>query len=400
MRVLGRYFLYFVALIIVTAGATWWSIGPVWRTFLSNPPTNTDVLFWTQSQRDSGFALADQIPTIETHKIAAGEKVRDLPQGAPLQIDIDLDAYMASQNSAAVIVLHKGKVRVERYGLHQNKNSKWTSFSVAKSMTSTLVGAAIKDGFIDSLEDKVSKYVNGLKGSAYDDVSIRQLLTMTSGVDWVEDYSDPQSDVALFRSVTPVAGEAAIVTYLKKLGRAHEPGAVFNYSTGETNLVGILIEAATGVQLAEYLSEKVWRPYGMQQDASWVVSGTGEAISGCCIQAAALDYARFGQFMLENGIFDDKSIVPENWVAEATRLQVTFDNAQNGYGYQWWVNGQNTYLARGIFGQGIFIDPSRELIIAVNSSWVDASGQQTNQDAQRTEFYEKVQKAIDDEAGQ
>jgi CubicO group peptidase (beta-lactamase class C family) len=397
MKRIGKFLLYLFAGLIILAAAGWWAIGPVWRTFLSNPPTNTDVLFWTQGQRDSGFALADQIPTIQTLKIKAGDKVRELEIGEPLNLAIDVGAYMGSQNSAAVIVIHKGKIRLEKYGLHQDVNSKWTSFSVAKSMTSTLVGAAIKDGYIKSISDKVSDYVDGLKGSAYDDVSIEQLLTMTSGVQWNEDYADPNSDVAMFRNVTPEPGETAIVAYLKKLPRAHQPGTVFNYSTGETNLVGILVEAATGISLADYLSQKVWQPFGMQQDASWVVSSTGEPISGCCVQAAPRDYARLGLFMLENGMTMEGQVVPENWVADATSKQVEFAGGTKGYGYQWWVEDDQAFMAKGIFGQGIFVDPSRELVIAVNSSWQDAQGRAANQYAERTAFFERVRQAIDAE---
>jgi hypothetical protein len=189
---------------LVAAGAiTWVAIGPQWRMFLSNPPSDDRVLQWTQSQRDSGFALSDKLPIINAVRIEGGSNVRSLPQGEPLQLDLDLDAYMESQNSAALVVLHNGQVRLERYGLHQDRNARWTSFSVAKSLTSTLVGAAIKDGHIGGLEDKVSDYVIALKGSAYDDVNIRQLLTMTSGVQWNEDYQDPQSDVAMFNEAEP-----------------------------------------------------------------------------------------------------------------------------------------------------------------------------------------------------
>lgn len=397
MKRIGKFLLYLFAGLIILGAAGWWAIGPVWRTFLSNPPTNTDVLFWTQSQRDSGFALADQIPTIQTLKIKAGDKVRELEIGDALDLAIDVDAYMASQNSAAVIVIHKGKIRLEKYGLHQDVNSKWTSFSVAKSMTSTLVGAAIKDGYIKSLSDKVSDYVDGLKGSAYDDVSIEQLLTMTSGVQWNEDYADPNSDVAMFRNVTPDPGETAIVAYLKKLPRAHQPGTVFNYSTGETNLVGILVEAATGISLADYLSQKVWQPFGMQQDASWVVSSTGEPISGCCVQAAPRDYARMGLFMLEGGMTIEGQAVPEDWVANATSKQVVFADGDKGYGYQWWIEDDQAFMAKGIFGQGIFVDPSRELVIVVNSSWDDASGRARNQNSERALFFERVRQAVDAE---
>ncbi|MEM9331949.1 MAG: serine hydrolase [Pseudomonadota bacterium] len=387
---------YVIALLITTGIIIWYAIGPQWRTFLANPPLDDRVLQWTQSQRDTGFALSDKLPIINTVRIENGEQIRSLPQGDPLVLDLDIEAYMKSQNSAAVIVVHNGLIRLERYGLHQNRDQRWTSFSVAKSVTSTLVGAAIKDGYIKSLEDKVSGYVTALQGSAYDNVSIRQLLTMTSGVGWNEDYQDPLSDVALFNETTPEPGETALLSYLKRLQRAHPAGTVFNYSTGETNLVGVLVASATGKSLADYLSEKIWKPYGMQQFATWVTSKSGEEISGCCIQAAALDYARFGQFMLDGGVAKGQSILPEGWIEEATRLQVNVGReGVRDYGYQWWTLKNGAYMAGGIFGQAIFIDPARALVIVTHSSWDDARGVIAGQTTERYQFFEAVQAAID-----
>lgn len=398
MKKILRFAVYTVAGLAVIAALAWWAIGPTWRTFLSDPPSDTDVLFWTQSQRDTGFALSDQLPIVDTAKIEAGNKPYELTVGEDLNLSTDLAAYMESQNSAAVVVLHKGEIRLEEYRLNQNTKKRWTSFSVAKSVTSTLVGTAIEDGHINSLDDFVSDYVEGLKGSAYDDVTIEQLLTMTSGVDWDEDYDDPNSDVAVFSAVEPVEGEPSIVTYLKKLPRAHPPGAEFNYSTGETNLVGILVEASTQKTLAEYLSEKIWRPYGMEQKGSWVISKTGEAISGCCIQATARDYARIGQFMLDGGVIDDASILPDGWIEAATTTRrILPDDEVRNYGYQWWTLDEGAYMAIGIFGQGIFIDPKRELVLVTHSSWVDARGNAAGQKQERYAFFDAVRAAVDAE---
>ena len=389
---------YSAAILVVVGATTWASIGPQWRMFLSNPPLDDRVLQWTQSQRDSGFALSDKLPIINSVRIEAGGDVSPLPQGQELALNLDVGAYMKSQNSAALVVLHKGRIRLERYGLHQARDKRWTSFSVAKSLTSTLVGAAVKDGHIESLDDKVSRYVTALKGSAYDDVSIRQLLTMTSGVRWNEDYEDPQSDVALFNVTEPDPGETALVSYLKKLPRAHPAGTTFNYSTGETNLVGVLVASAVGKQVSQYLSEKVWKPYGMQQFATWVTSKSGEEISGCCIQAAALDYARFGQFILEGGKANGKPVVPDGWIEAATNVQIKVGReGVRDYGYQWWTLDAGTYMAGGIFGQDIFVDPARELVIVTHSSWDDARGVSADQTMERYGFFDAVQAAIDAE---
>ena len=216
---------------------------------------------------------------------------------------------------------------------------------------------------------------------------------MSSGMQWNEDYEDPESDVAVFVDHVAEDGGSNLVSYMRKLPRAHPPGEVWNYSTGETNLIGILISEATGKTLAEYLSEKIWQPYGMQQHASWLLNDDGTEISGCCIQAAARDFARYGLFMLEGGVVNGKRIVPEGWVADATSNQVKSEvYRREGYGYQWWINEDGMYEAGGIFGQGIFIDPKRNLVIANNSSWGSAMGH--DEFEARTKFYRDVSRLI------
>ncbi|MEN9856644.1 MAG: hypothetical protein RLZZ157_1770, partial [Pseudomonadota bacterium] len=277
-------------------GAGYLSLDKETRGVVKALPTNRDVLFWSIPQRDAAFRALDRLPMLaKANTIKASTTPRALPAGAPINIP-DLDAYMADQRISGLIIIQDGKVRLERYGLGFDGEGRWTSFSVAKSFTSTLVGAAIKDGYIKSLEDKVSLYIDGLKGSAYDDVTIRQLLTMTSGVKWNEDYEDANSDVAKFNNAKPDAGLDATVSYMRKLPRAHPPGQVWSYNTGETNLIGVLVTSATGKSLASYLSEKIWQPYGMAHDATWLLNSTGGEIGGCCVQAATSDYARMGQF--------------------------------------------------------------------------------------------------------
>ena len=385
---------YGLGLVALVAAVFWWAIGSDWRRLILNAPTDSDVLFWSQDQRDAGFRMLDRVWfMVDTRKIETADNVRELPVGEPLEFDFDIDAYFESQRHSALVILHNGKIRYERYGLGFHDSGRWTSFSVAKSFTSTLVGAAIVDGYIDSLDDPVSKYVNGLQGSAYDDVTVRQLLTMSSGVKWNEDYEDPESDVAVFVDHVAEDGGSNLVSYMRKLPRAHPPGEVWNYSTGETNLIGILISEATGKTLAEYLSEKIWQPYGMQQHASWLLNDDGTEISGCCIQAAARDFARYGLFMLEGGVVNGKRIVPEGWVADATSNQVKSEvYRREGYGYQWWINEDGMYEAGGIFGQGIFIDPKRNLVIANNSSWGSAMGH--DEFEARTKFYRDVSRLI------
>ncbi len=379
-------------------GAGWLSLDKETRGFLAAFPTNRDVLFWKQSQRDAAFRALDRLPFLAKHRVVpAGTSPSPLPPGPPLALPLDVDAFMQGQRSAALLVLHGGKVRLERYGLGFDAAGRWTSFSVAKSLTSTLVGAAVRDGHIKSMDDKVSDYIAEMKGSAYDDVSIRQLLTMTSGIRWNEDYADPQSDVARFNNHQPEEGVDALVSYLRQLPRAAPAGTRWLYSTGETNLVGILVTRATKKPLSAYLSEKIWVPAGMEQQATWILSKTGQEISGCCIQAATRDFARFGQFILGGAQVNGQGILPDDWLPQATTARTGINVPGRGYGYQWWTYDDGSFAARGIFGQGIFIDPRRQLVIATNANWGGSATDPVASPA-REAFYKAVQKAVDDEA--
>ncbi|MEI7537569.1 MAG: serine hydrolase [Comamonadaceae bacterium] len=387
------------ALIALAAAGTtgWFSLDKETRGLLAALPTNRDLLFWSQSQRDAAFRALDRLSVLaEWRVVAAGSAPSPMPPGPPLKLPMDVNAYMAGQRSAALLVLHDGKLRLERYGLDFDSSGRWTSFSVAKSITSTLVGAAIRDGYIKSMDEKVSDYIPQMKGSAYDDVSIRQLLTMTSGVKWNEDYADPNSDVAKFNNHKPEEGVDALVSYMRKLPREVPAGTRWLYSTGETNLVGVLLNQATKKPLSTYLSEKIWIPVGMEQQATWILSKTGQEISGCCIQAASRDFARFGQFILNGATVNGQTILPEGWLSEATTARTSIGQPDRGYGYLWWTYADGTFTARGIFGQGIFIDPKRKLVIASNANWAGGATDSVAI-ASREAFYRAVQKAVDDE---
>ena len=340
------------------------------------PALTPSVLSWTPKQQAWGYRhMEDAFPV---KVVARGTTVRDLPkaaqeinptwtwQGKPQTIA----TYMKTMNTSGLMVLQDGKIVLERYGLGRTPQERWTSFSVAKSVTSILVGAAIADGKISSLNDKVSTYLTDLKGSAYDDVSVRQLITMTSGVKWNEDYQDPKSDVARVGLETDEPGVNPVISYMRKLPRAHPPGTKFVYNTGETDLTGLLVSTAVGKPLSTYMSEKIWQPFGMEQDAVWMTDQGGHERGGCCLSMTLRDYARLGQFLLEDGVAQGKPMVPERWVELATSYQNDFGN-ERGYGFFIWII-PGGYAAEGIFGQQIFVFPQDKLVIAVNSAWASA----------------------------
>lgn len=395
----GRWIIGPLIVLAAAVGMFWSTADPELRGLVLHLPTNRDVLFWSIPQRDAVFRAMDRMPILTRSRVvAAGTQIRSLPNGAPLDVGMNVDAYLKDQRAAGLVILQDGKIRLEKYGLGfaAGLGKRWTSFSVAKSVTSTLVGAAIKDGYIKSIDDKVSDYIPDLKQSVYDSVTIEQLLTMTSGVKWNEDYADPKSDVALFNAHKAAPGLDVTVSYMRNLKREAPPGTKWVYKTGETNLIGVLVSSATKQRLADYLSAKIWRPFGMEQDASWLLGSTGHEISGCCLQASTRDFARFGLFMLGGGVAGGTSVLPEGWIAEATRTHVPTLRPPYGYGYQWWTLDDGSYLAQGIFGQGIFIDPNRKLVIASNGNWPKATDRQGADQAQkRLAFYRQVQQALD-----
>ena len=349
-----------------------------------------EVLFWSQPQRDRNFRAMETV--FPGHVVRAGKKVRPLPAGRPLRIAAaDVDAAMTHLRIAGLLVVQDGKIRLERYALDYGPSGRWTSFSVAKSFTSTLVGAAIRDGYIRSINDPVTRYVPDLAGGGYDGVTIRQLLTMTSGVKWNEDYTDPNSDVARMFSEAVPAGRDPTVWYMRKLPRESAPGTKWVYKTGETNLIGVLVERATRKSLADYLSEKVWKPWGMERDAFWMTNPAGSEVSGCCLSVSLHDYARMGLFALSGG----KGVVPDGWFAQATTNQVPIpkDEGGFGYGYQWWTMPGGRFAALGIFGQSIMVDPAKKLVVVMSGSWPTATGEKLS--AARTGFWKKIEAAAE-----
>lgn len=332
------------------------------------PVREQQVLLWDQKTRDYRFAhMEDYFAGFDT---TPAPKVRVLPAGKPFDAATvaKLDAYLATQNAAGIMVLQDGKVRYEKYGLGFGPDGRWTSFSVAKSFTSSLLGAALKDGFIGSLSDPVTKYLPALKGTAYDGVTVEQIATMTSGVKWNEDYADPKSDVAQMLTVAPVAGESQAVTYARKLTREAPAGDKWVYKTLETNLLGDIVTAATGQSLAAYAKKKIVDPAGFAGGVFWMTDLTGRNIGGCCLSLHLSDYARMGQWVMEGG----QPSEPEGWFDKAGSAQVDLGKGF-GYGYQWWTYPDNVFGARGIFGQSITIVPEQNLVVAIVSDWPVAS---------------------------
>ena len=347
------------------------------------------VLFWTPERREADFRRMGEIVPHAT--VAASGSPRALVQGEPL--DLDVDAFMQVERTAGLLVIQDGKVRLERYGLGMTPEDPWVSFSMTKSLTSTLVGAAIRDGHIGGLNDQVVGYLPEMKGSAYDGVTLRQLLTMTSGVAWNEDYVDPNSDVARMLVVAPDPGVDATISYMRRLPRAAEPGTRWLYNTGETNLVGVLLARAVGKPLSQYLSETIWRPAGMAQDGRWLLDAGGREVGGCCVSATLQDWGRVGLLLLDRGRIDGREITPDFWFDEATRKQADIGVPGRGYGFQWWTTDAGTFAASGIFGQRLHVDPQRRLVVVILSAWPTAIGAERS--AARDSLIGRINQVVD-----
>ncbi|HAU5563589.1 TPA: class C beta-lactamase-related serine hydrolase [Serratia fonticola] len=304
--------------------------------------------------------------------------------------------YLKRENVAGMLVLKNGKVAYKYFAEGNTDTTLWTSRSVGKSMVSTLVGIAIKQGKIHSLDDNITAYEPELRGTAWDGVTLKQLIQHTSGVAWNEDYTNPKSDFAQLTQCEAQAGTYAcvrnIVTHLK---RAHPAGEQWSYSSGGAWLLGDVLERATGMSLAAYLQQTVWQPNGMASDGVWHAYQSGQHDVGAHgFNATLEDWGRFGEFILNEGrLPNGKQILPDNWVNDAstwTQAQhsVSAAHPEGIYGYQWWnnaipANAQNvvptaaeglkhSLWALGIYGQIIMVNRAENLVIVQWSTWPQA----------------------------
>ncbi len=287
----------------------------------------------------------------------------------------DLVDYMALNRVTALLVLKDGKVAYEDYEMGNTRSTRWMSMSMVKSITSSLLGAAIQDGYIKSIDDPVTRYVAALKGSAYDGVSLRYLLQMASGVKWDETYTDPASDRRRMLDAQIAQRPGAILDLMAKLPRAGAPGTLWNYSTGETFVAGAVVRGAVGRSLADYLSDRIWTKAGMEADATWwLESPDGMEIGGSGLSATLRDYGRFGLFLMNGGVAGGERILPQGWVQEAASGKIIGGKFVH-YGYMIWpfaadpgaVN-QDAFQALGIYGQHIYVNPRERVVIVVWSA--------------------------------
>jgi CubicO group peptidase (beta-lactamase class C family) len=296
----------------------------------------------------------------------------------------DLIDYMALNRVTALLVLKDGKIAYEDYEMGNSRKTRWMSMSMVKTITASLVGAAIKDGHIKSIDDPVTQYVTKLRGSAYDGVSIRYLLEMASGVKWDETYTNPASDRRHMLTAQIAQRPGAIMELMAALPRAGAPGTIWNYSTGETFVAGAVVRSAVGRPLADYLSERIWTKAGMESDATWwLESPDGLEIGGSGLSATLRDYGRFGLFLMNDGVAAGEKILPDGWVRDAGSSKIIGGRTVD-YGYMTWPLAAHpgspnagAFQAIGIFGQHIYVNPRERVVIVVWGALPKPSGKET-----------------------
>jgi CubicO group peptidase (beta-lactamase class C family) len=289
---------------------------------------------------------------------------------------IDVEHFLAETDTSALLVIHNGEVRFEQYMLTGGRDIKWLSMSVAKSFIATGIGIAVDDGLIDILKP-ITDYVPSLAGSAYDNVRIKDVLQMSSGAAWNEDYSDPDSDIMRLGKIMGVGG--SLDDFVSTLVREREPGTLNHYNSADTQALAMLLSRATGKSVTDYLSEKIWHPLGMETDAYWMVDDNNVEMAFGGLNATARDYAKLGELHRLKGKWQEKQIVSEDWVTAATKpdaphLQPGLNKEfPLGYGYQWWIpeTTEGEYSAIGVYNQFIYVNPTRDLVIVKLSAYSD-----------------------------
>ncbi|MCC5983138.1 MAG: serine hydrolase [Rhodobacteraceae bacterium] len=351
--------------------------------WLRNSPYWAGITLFADAHRAENFRTMDRI--FPYRAVPRGADVwafttapRPLPETYAFGAETrDLAGFLARTETTGLLVVHDGAITHESYRLGADEAALFTSWSVAKSVLSALIGIAVEEGHIASIRDPIGQYVPGLAGSGYAAVPIEDALTMSSGVDFNEDYDDPRSDINMlfFRAMafgTPIEDSIAALQSIRA------PGEFNAYVSADTMALGLVLEAATGETVADYLSSRLWAPMGAEADATWSTDRTGREIALCCLNATLRDYARFGRLFLEGGARDGVQIVPADWVhasvnPQAPHLQPGDNPASDwvfGYGYKWWIpeDPRGDFTAIGVWGQYVYVDPARAVVIVKTST--------------------------------
>lgn len=349
-----------LALAAVVVGL--WKREEITRLFAVNSLFSEEKIVANFSNMDRAFL---------TRPVPRGDgTISPLPEGPQARLPDDTPAWIQERSVTSLLVLKSGQIVHESYHLGTGPQDRRIGWSIAKSFLSALFGIVMADGDITSLDDPVTKYAPGLKGSAYDGATIRNVLQMTGGVSFDEDYLDYHSDINKMGRVLALGGSMdGFAAGLRD--RFAEPGQTWKYVSIDTHVVGMVIRGATGRDIPDLMSEKVITPLGLEADPYYLTDGRGVAFALGGLNLTTRDYARFGLMIAQGGQWQGQQIVPGDWIATSTIASAPTAPDKIGYGYQWWIPRgapDGVFMARGIYGQYIYIDQLRDAVIVTTSA--------------------------------
>lgn len=314
---------------------------------------------------------------------------------------IGTENFLQRTDTSALLILQNGRIQFEKYWLTGGENVQWMSMSVAKSFISALVGIAIRDGHINNIEEPISDYVPELKNSPYNNVRIKDVLQMSSGASWNEDYSDPESDINRWAKIFALGG--SFDEFIQTLSDDFKPGTRNRYNSMDTQALGMLVNRATGKTITNYMTEMLWHPMGASNEGYWLLDSEGMEMAFAGLNITARDYAKFGELYRLDGKLNGQQIVPKSWVKDSITPDgphlTPGDNPLSdyplGYGYQWWVPGgdKGEFMAIGIYNQMIYVAPESNMVIvklSANSSYGTAEDTGIASELETIEFFRAI----------
>jgi len=343
----------------------------------SDVPVAVQILRWHMLDNNvSALAFREMDQLFTTRTVARSGEVWNLPrrnQALDFRYTWQGESYTPEEflertYTNALLVMKNGVIVSETYRNNSTPASRFIGWSMTKSVTSILIGCALEEGHINSLDEAISDYLPALYGGAYEGVSIRNVMQMRSGVDYEERYDFGNPGIAASNHISSlVKNNTRFADVARSLPQIHEPGEVFQYKTIDTAVLGWLVERATGTSVAAYTEQCLWEALGAEADGYYIMDGkpgVGREFSGAGFNATLRDYARFGQMVLNGGVANGQRIVSEAWIEQSTRPSHPEDNRRGGYGLQWWtMGGSDAFSAIGLQGQYIYIDPDTETVV-------------------------------------
>lgn len=372
--------------------------------------TIADLGLFTGVPQHENFCRVPEL--LDTRRCRLSSRRHSWPEAAPITLPDDYEfegvsrsteTFFTETDTAALLILVDGVIRYERYALTGGVGVPWLSMSVAKSFVSALVGVAIAEGHIASVDDAISAYVPVEPGSAYDGVSIRDVLRMSSGARWDENYNDPESDI--FRLTGAAMGVGGTLDgFVAGMVAEVEPGTVCRYNSGDTQALGALLARSTGRALADFMGEKLCEPLGIGP-SHWIVAPDGTELAFAGLNMTARDYATFGELYRCGGQWEGRQLVPADWVRDSVsvaaphlapgRPLVGGHPFDLGYGYQWWIpaGDRGEFSAIGVYNQFVYVDPTAGTTIvklSANRLYGTSEEESTNRDLETVAFLRAV----------